>query len=189
MTDRLTDEEKEILLKLARQALTEAVCENTPSSLDLKSMPLALRTPGASFVTLTRREMLRGCIGALEPHLPLAEDVCVHARAAALEDYRFPPVQPEELAEIKIEVSRLTTPQPLDYAGPVDLLDKLRPGIDGVIIQDGIHRATFLPQVWEKLPDKTTFLEHLCQKMGAPPDAWRRRRLQVFTYQVEEFHE
>jgi uncharacterized protein len=189
MEDRLTDDEKQILLGLARQALIEAVNNRHLGRLDLSNLPPRLQKLGATFVTLTWRGALRGCIGALEAYLPLAEDVREHTRAAALEDYRFPPVQPADIGEIAIEISRLTIAQPLDYEGPVDLLDKLRPGIDGVILSDGYHRATFLPQVWEKLPDKVAFLEHLCQKMGAPADAWRRKKLQVALYQVEEFHE
>jgi uncharacterized protein len=189
MEDRLSDDEKYILLGLARQALLDAVNNCPLSPLDLNSLPESLQKPGASFVTLTWRGNLRGCIGALEPYVPLAEDVREHARAAALEDYRFPPVRPAEVEEILIEISRLTIPQPLQYEGPVDLLDKLQPGVDGVILVDGFHRATFLPQVWDKLPDKVTFLEHLCQKMGAPEDIWRRKKLQVSIYQVEEFHE
>jgi AmmeMemoRadiSam system protein A len=109
--------------------------------------------------------------------------------AAALQDYRFPPVQPDELPEIQIEISRLTLPQTLEYEAPQDLPKRLRPGFDGVTLREGMHRATFLPQVWEKLPDPEVFLSHLCQKMGASPDLWRYRKLQVQVYQVEEFHE
>jgi len=112
-----------------------------------------------------------------------------HAIAAALEDYRFPPVRPEELDRICIEVSVLSQPQPLEYTTPDELLSRLRPHVDGVILQDGLHRATFLPQVWEKIPDPADFLANLCYKMGAAPDLWRRKHLDVFTYQVEEFHE
>jgi AmmeMemoRadiSam system protein A len=132
---------------------------------------------------------LRGCIGALEPYQALAEDVREHAVAAALEDYRFPPVQRAELGNIQIEVSRLTIPEKLDYRDPADLLAKLHPGVDGVILRDGIRRATFLPQVWEKIPDAKSFLANLCYKMGAAPDAWKRKHLEVLVYQVEEFHE
>jgi AmmeMemoRadiSam system protein A len=109
--------------------------------------------------------------------------------AAALQDYRFPPVPLEELPEIEIEISRLTTPQPLEYADATDLVSALRPGVDGVTLRDGWRRATFLPQVWEKLPDPEMFLSHLCDKMGAAPDLWRRKKLDVSIYQVEEFHE
>ncbi len=189
MDDILTIEERDTLLKLARQAMTEAVNGRSLKPLDLTSLPAGLRSPGATFVTLTKGGDLRGCIGALEPHLPLAEDVREHAAAAALQDYRFPPVKQDELDTIEIEISRLTLPQQLEYKTPQDLIMKLRPGIDGVIIRDGMHRATFLPQVWDKLPDPETFMNHLCQKMGAPPDLWRRKRIKIEFYQVEEFHE
>ena len=189
MEDRLTEEERTLLLELARQALQDAVYDQMSPPLDLKTLPPRLRQAGASFVTLTRLGELRGCIGALEPYLPLAEDVREHAMAAALNDYRFPPVQPAELPEIRIEVSRLTSPQDLEYTGAQDLLARLRPHVDGVILSDSFHRATFLPQVWEKIPDPEMFLDHLCQKMGAAPDLWRYRKLKVQVYQVEEFHE
>jgi uncharacterized protein len=189
MADNLTEEERRLLLGLARQSLTNAVNGQKPPQINLKNLSPQLQAHGATFVTLTRRGNLRGCIGSLEPYLPLAEDVCEHAVAAGLQDFRFSPVQPAELNEIRIEISRLTPPVALEYDGPVELLDKLRPGIDGVVLADGSHRATFLPQVWEKLPDKVAFLEHLCQKMGAPADLWRRKKLQISIYQVEEFHE
>jgi AmmeMemoRadiSam system protein A len=125
----------------------------------------------------------------LEAHQPLAEDVREHAVAAALQDYRFPPVSPDEVPELQIEISRLTTPQKLEYHGADDLLGKLRPGVDGVILRDGFRRATFLPQVWEKIPDPVEFMNHLCQKMGVDASSWRYRQLEVLIYQVEEFHE
>jgi AmmeMemoRadiSam system protein A len=188
-TDLLTPEEQKILLQLARQALEQAVRGEPIRPVDLKSLPPRLRKPGATFVTLTMDGNLRGCIGALEPYQPLAEDVREHAIAAALDDYRFMPVQEYELPFIRIEISYLTLPTPLEYQTPEELLARLRPGIDGVVIRDGFRRATFLPQVWEKLPEKEEFLSHLCEKMGAPPDYWRRKHLQVETYQVQEFHE
>lgn len=187
--NNLTDEEKRILLKLARQALELGVRGHPLPPLDLASLPPRLQENGASFVTLTIDGELRGCVGALEPYQPLAEDVREHAIAAALEDYRFPPVQEAELSRIKIEISRLTLPTPLVYTDSQDLFHKLRPGVDGVILRDGWRRATFLPQVWDKIPDKAEFLDNLCYKMGAAPDAWRHKHLEVLTYQVEEFHE
>ncbi|KAF0107715.1 MAG: hypothetical protein FD146_1346 [Anaerolineaceae bacterium] len=189
MADRLTPAEKRTLLDLARTALEAAVRGQPLPPLDPAALTPRLRAEGASFITLTVHGDLRGCIGALEPYQPLADDVREHAAAAALEDYRFPPVRPDELAEIAIEVSRLTVPAPLDYAGPDDLLTKLRPGVDGVILRDGPRRATFLPQVWEKIPGKAEFLANLCQKMGAAPDTWRSKHLEALVYQVEEFHE
>lgn len=189
MEDKLTIEERDLLLKLARQAITEAVNGRKAKPLDLASLPARLQAPGATFVTLTEGGSLRGCVGALEPYLPLAEDVREHAVAAALQDYRFLPVRPDELGSIRIEISRLTLPKLLEYKTPQDLLARLRPGVDGVIIRDGMHRATFLPQVWEKLPLAETFLDHLCQKMGASPDLWRRKKISVEIYQAEEFQE
>lgn len=189
MSAPLTEEEKRYLLKLARLAVEAAVRGQPPPAIDPAALTPTLQAPGASFVTLTRRGALRGCIGALEPYQPLVEDVREHAAAAATQDYRFPPVIPEELPEIKIEISRLTPPISLDYRDSDDLLAQLRPGIDGVVLRDGWRRATFLPQVWEKIPDKTAFLSNLCHKMGAPPDTWRKKHLDVLVYQVEEFHE
>lgn len=188
-SETLSPAEHSVLLKLARQALEAGVRGEALPPLDPSTLTPTLSQPGATFVTLTRGGELRGCVGALEPYLPLAEDVREHAIAAALQDYRFPPVQPSELREIKIEVSRLTLPQELDYATPEDLLARLRPGVDGVTLMDGRQRATFLPQVWDKLPNGEMFLAHLCQKMGAPADLWRRKKLRVQIYQVEEFHE
>ncbi len=187
--EQLTPEEKRILLRLAREALEAAVRGGQRQPLEMDSLPPRLREQGASFVTLTIGGNLRGCIGALEPYQPLAEDVCEHAVAAALQDFRFPPVQSDELPHIEIEISRLTLPVPLDYTTPEDLLAKLRPGIDGVILRDGFRRATFLPQVWQKLPAPADFLDNLCYKMGVSPRLWRQKHLEVLVYQVEEFHE
>lgn len=190
MQDELTLEEKQTLLRLARDAMTCGVKGEKMPPLDASSLPARLREQGASFITLTVRGELRGCIGALEPYQSLAEDVCEHAVSAALEDPRFPPVTKDELSRIRIEVSRLTRPSPLAYKDADDLLSKLRPYVDGVILRDGMHRrVTFLPQVWEKIPDPAEFLNHLCQKMGVSETSWRSKHLEVLTYQVEEFHE
>lgn len=189
MAEKLTIEERGTLLRLARQALDAGVRGRKLPPLDHETLTKALREPGASFVTLTINGNLRGCIGALEPYQPLAQDVCEHAVAAALEDPRFAPVQPKELDQIEIEVSRLTIPEKLEYTDAEELLTRLRPDVDGVILRDGSRRATFLPQVWAKLPDPEEFLNNLCYKMGAASDAWRGRHLDVLVYQVEEFRE
>jgi uncharacterized protein len=189
MDDKLTLEEKQHLLKLARQSLEAGVRGKPLPALDLAELTPALKAEGASFVTLTIHGDLRGCIGALQPYQSLAEDVREHAVAAALEDPRFPQVRENELAKIQIEVSRLTIPHLLDYKDTGELLTRLRPGLDGVILRDGFRRATFLPQVWEKIPDTPSFLSNLCYKMGAAPDTWKRKHLEVLIYQVEEFHE
>jgi AmmeMemoRadiSam system protein A len=189
MDDQLTAEERQTLLRLARATVERGVRGETLPSLEPDSLTPLLRAPGASFITLTIKGELRGCIGALEPYQALEQDVREHALAAALEDPRFPPVRPDELGQIEIEVSRLTLPKNLEYRDPDDLLKQLRPKVDGVILRDGYRRATFLPQVWEKIPDKGEFLDHLCAKMGAAADTWRRKHLEVLIYQVEEFQE
>lgn len=190
MQDKLTHEEQQTLLRLAREAMTRRVKGEPLPRLEVSALPPRLREDGASFITLTIRGELRGCIGALEAYQPLAQDVREHAIAAALEDPRFPPVQERELEAIQLEVSRLTRPLPLEYKDADDLLSKLRPQVDGVILREAFgRRATFLPQVWEKLPNPAEFLNHLCQKMGLNENAWRSKHLEVLTYQVEEFHE
>lgn len=190
MQEKLTLEEQTILLRLAREAMERAVRGEEVSPLDLTSLPLPLREEGSSFVTLTSGGLLRGCIGALDAYQPLAEDVRVHAMAAALRDPRFSPVEENELSGIQLEISRLTRPEPLEYKDAEDLLSKLRPYVDGVILRDDSQRqVTFLPQVWEKIPDPAEFLNNLCYKMGVEPDLWRYRHFEVLTYQVEEFHE
>lgn len=188
-TKPLSEEEKKYLLRLARASIQAAVNHKPLPEISQDEITVALREPGASFVTLTINGELRGCIGALEAYQPLAEDVREHAVAAAQEDYRFPPVTRAEEPLLEIEISRLTAPQPLDYDQPLDLPGKLKPGVDGVILRDGFKRATFLPQVWEKIPDPEDFLSQLCMKMGASWDLWRRKKLQVSIYHVEEFHE
>lgn len=190
MTDHtLNKPEQEILLKIAREALEKSVTGNPLPAIKLEVLPPSLQEDGASFVTLTVKERLRGCIGTLQAYQPLAEDVQEHAVAAALQDPRFPNVMPEELPGISIEVSVLSPRMPLVYNGPQDLLAKIRPGIDGVVLEDGLRKATFLPQVWEKIPDPALFLSQLCMKMGGPADLWRKKPLDVYTYQVQEFHE
>jgi AmmeMemoRadiSam system protein A len=189
MSDKLTDDEKNILLRIAREAMEYAVKGKALPPLDVQTLTPLLREVGASFVTLTIQDDLRGCIGALEAYQSLAEDVREHAVAAAQQDPRFPPVKESELNRIKLEISRLTAPQLLEYSSSEELLKKLRPHVDGVIIRDNHRRATFLPQVWEKIPDPAEFLGHLCQKMGVRAGHWREAKLQVYVYQVEEFHE
>ncbi|MGD8554005.1 MAG: AmmeMemoRadiSam system protein A [Anaerolineales bacterium] len=189
MGKALPSEEKQQLLRLAREALEAAVCGRTPPPLDLSALPERLRIPAATFVTLTRGEVLRGCIGSLDAKVPLAQDVQEHAVAAALHDFRFPPVRPVELEFIGIEVSVLTAPQLLEYSLPDEIPDRLRPGIDGVILISGPDRATFLPQVWEKVADPEQFLSMLCQKAGLTRHAWRKGDIRVLTYQVDSFHQ
>jgi uncharacterized protein len=187
--DKLTDEEKRILLVLAREAMECSVQGISLPPLDNQSLTSHLLENGVCFVTLSIDGELRGCVGGLEACQPLVDDVREHAVAAALQDFRFAPVCPEELSHIKLEISRLTLPLPLEYCQPEELLSKLRPGTDGVVLRDGARRATFLPQVWEKLPDAADFLDHLCYKLGGASNLWQKKHLDVLVYQVEEFHE
>lgn len=189
MNSGLSLDERQYLLELARKSIHNQL-EGLPlPEIEEARLTENLAAFGASFVTLTISGHLRGCIGSLEAHQSLVEDVREHAVAAAFEDYRFSPVTRDEFSTIEIEISRLTQPVPLDYSSPDDLPELLRPGVDGVILKDGYRRATFLPQVWEQLPSPDDFLTHLCAKMGAPSDLWRKKLLQVSLYQVEEFHE
>jgi AmmeMemoRadiSam system protein A len=185
----LTPEERQMLLTLAREAIVRATQGQEPPPVALNAVPESLRRDGASFVTLTEHGDLRGCIGSLEARRPLALDVRENALAAAFQDPRFPPVRADEVDGLHIEISVLSAPERLACDGPDDLIARLRPNIDGVVIERGWNRATFLPQVWEKLPDPHEFLQHLCLKAYLPPDAYRRPGLDVYTYQVEMFEE
>lgn len=185
----LSPEERRYLLNLARASIARAAHNQELPPIDMDSVPENLKRDGASFVTLNMDGRLRGCIGSLEARRPLVLDVQQNAIGAALRDPRFPPVRPEEVEHLDIEISVLSLPEPLEYDNTEDLLEKLRPGVDGVVIERGWHRATFLPQVWEKIPDERQFLERLCLKAGLSPNAYRTAKLNVSTYQVEKFKE
>ncbi len=189
MTALLTKDEKNYLLQVARAALEAAVNRRQLPPLNLSTLPERLRAPGASFVTLTKLGALRGCIGTLNAEAPLVQDVRQHAVDAALYDHRFLPVQPDETQSIAIEVSVLTEPCPIPTADPDAIPDMLRPRVDGVVLLSGSKRATFLPQVWEKVPSPEQFLAMLCQKAGMPSDAWKQGNVEILVYQVESFHE
>ncbi len=154
----------------------------------LPAQPDWLRAPGAVFVTLTEAGRLRGCIGSLEAHRSLGDDVLHNARAAAFRDPRFPPLGEDELNRIRVEVSVLTPATPMTYSNEADALAQLRPGVDGVILEYGWHRATFLPQVWEQLPEPHLFMSHLKQKAGLAGDFWAAD-VRLSRYGVEKFKE
>lgn len=145
--------------------------------------------PGATFVTLVDRGgALRGCIGSLEPWRTLDVDVRANARAAAFGDPRFPPLTADELPATRIEVSLLGTPAPISFADEADACRQLRPGVDGVILEYGRRRSTFLPQVWESLAEPNVFLAHLKQKAGLPSDFWARD-IVLRRYEVQKWKE
>lgn len=156
------------------QAARKAIVQGFPHREDLATPPLpeALRQPGACFVTLSKDGSLRGCIGSPQAWRALGSDLCDNARKAAFADRRFPPLRAEEWPEITLSISVLTPPHPFEVADRDDLLARLRPGVDGLIIQDGPKRALFLPSVWEVLPEPKTFVGHLMEKAGLPADHW-----------------
>jgi AmmeMemoRadiSam system protein A len=176
------------LLALARRALKEAVAPDR-SPADTNNWPAKFRESRGCFVTLTEAGALRGCIGHIFPQESLYRAIQDNARSAALEDPRFRPVQPGELNQLEIEISVLTEPKPLPFTLPEDLLAKLQPGKDGVVLKLGGRGATYLPQVWEQLPDKVEFLNHLSEKAGCAPGDWRKPGTSVLIYHVEAFKE
>lgn len=178
-------EEKQRLLELARSAIATALQGDARPALPDSPRLLA---PGASFVTLKQQGMLRGCIGTLTAWRPLAEDVLQNARAAAFQDPRFPPLAAGELGYVTLSVSVLTAPEAFPVASEAHLLRELQPGRDGLILEDGRHRATFLPAVWRELPTPETFLAHLKRKAGLPVDYWSPT-LRVSRYFSLEFAE
>ncbi len=177
------------LLKLARDAIKEKLTGQKLIDKDawVKKYP-ELSKEGAVFVTLEESSALRGCIGSLVAHRPLIDDIIANAKAAAFSDPRFQPLRAEEFAKLSIEVSLLSKPEPLDYHDSVDLKQKLRPNIDGVILKLHGHQATFLPQVWEQLPDFEQFFMHLCQKAGLQLNCLEAHP-QIYTYQAEKIKE
>lgn len=184
-----TASEKQFLLDLARTTLTRTATNGHLPEVNPNAVPSKLAEKKACFVTLKERGELRGCIGHILPQEPLYRAVEDNAQSAAIRDWRFPPVRADEVNRIKIEISVLTEPQPLKFNSPEDLLNKLEPGEDGVVLQIGLHGATYLPQVWEQIPDKIEFLNHLAQKAGCAPDDWRGRNVSVSIYHVEAFAE
>jgi AmmeMemoRadiSam system protein A len=186
---KLGEADGKVLLQTARAAIRMRLSGAESDRRETSEIPPCLLEPGGTFVTLTKNGALRGCIGHIVSDEPLIEGVRKNAVNSAFEDPRFPPLRREELDMIRIEVSVLTAPAPLEYLDRRDLLEKLQPGIDGVIIRKGAHQATFLPQVWEQLPDKERFLTHLCLKAGLSADAWRGGDLAVSIYRVQAFEE
>lgn len=148
----------------------------------------ALAGPGAVFVTLTQNGQLRGCIGSLEAHRMLDADVRSNAKAAAFGDPRFMPLSEAELARTRVEVSLLTPALPIDFTDQDDAIRQLRPGIDGVILEWHGRRGTFLPQVWESLPERRLFFSHLKQKAGLPADFWAPD-VKLYRYEVQKWQE
>ena len=196
-------EHQQLLLAIARDAIFQTLEDSTANEREwtrIKSSPVEgcpkggvgfevppeLMDERATFVTLTISGHLRGCIGMLEACRPLAEDVAANACAAAFEDPRFDPLTKKEFEKIEIHISVLSPPEELTFSSEEDVLSQIRPGIDGLILQEGFRRGTFLPSVWEELPEKELFWAHLKRKAGLPTDYWSAT-LRVFRYTTEYF--
>ena len=178
-----------VMLQIARDAIKEQFSGRKLIDRDqlIREYP-RLGEPCAVFVTLNERHQLRGCIGSIEAHRPLIDDIIHNAKAAAFSDSRFLPVSADELDEISIEISLLSKPEYVPYETVEELKRKLRPGIDGVILRKGLYRAVFLPQVWEQLPDFYRFFEHLCKKAGLTSGCLNLHP-DVFRFQVKTIEE
>jgi AmmeMemoRadiSam system protein A len=172
----------EVLLGIARAAIAHELGR----VIEIAEHAAWLREPGASFVTLRQDERLRGCIGTLKAHRPLVEDVKSNARSAAFRDPRFPPLAMDELDRTRVEVSVLSPLELVAAATEADALAQLTPGLHGVVFEYGYHQSTYLPQVWDDLPEPLEFLATLKQKAGLPPDFWdpdvKLRRYTVFKW-------
>ena len=188
-SDQLTEDEGRALLSVARKTIEEELFGSMEKGQNDSAVSPKFSERRGTFVTLTIGGALRGCIGHIIPRESLIEGIRINAINAAFKDPRFRPLSKKEWKRVMIEISILTEPKSLSYSDADDLLKKLRPCIDGVIIKKGFHQATFLPQVWDQLPDKREFLIHLCLKAGLDEYAWKRERLEVSTYQVQAFEE
>ena len=186
--DLLGPSQRRALLGLARQSIEHGLSYGRAMAVDPTGYSAELRAQRATFVTLETHGTLRGCIGHLEAIAPLVRDVADNAFAAAFRDPRFPPLRPAELPHLAIEISVLSVPQPLSFASEAELLAKIEPGVDGLILEDGSAHGTFLPTVWRSLPEPRDFLRHLKTKAGLSPDYWSDG-MRIQRYRTESFAE
>ncbi len=182
----LSSEHKTLLRQIARRSIEHGLQTGRPLEVNPADHDDALAEYKATFVTLNKHGQLRGCIGALEPMRPLIQDVAYNAFAAAFKDTRFAPLQADELPALDIHISVLGEPEPMQFDSEQDLLAQLRPGVDGLILEERGRRATFLPSVWESLQDPRAFLQHLKLKAGLPADYWSNS-IRAQRYMVEAF--
>jgi AmmeMemoRadiSam system protein A len=187
--ENLGPDDRRQLLELARRSVYDAVTTGGRPQFGTNGFRQALFEPRGCFVTLTKHGQLRGCVGHILPQEPLWEAIADNARDAASRDPRFAPVRRDEVDALEIEISVLTRPQPLPFSSPDDLLAKLQPNKDGVVLQVHGRTATYLPQVWVQIPDKLRFLGGLSEKAGWDASAWRSPGTTVSTYQAESFKE
>lgn len=167
-----SQDEKNTLLHIARTSIEHGLEIGGPLAIDTTSYSENLQQPRATFVTLKINDTLRGCIGTLIAKEPLINSIAHSAWSAAFEDPRFERLSIDEFDKISISLSILSPAEPIEFNSEQDLISKIRPGIDGLILEEGYNRGTFLPSVWESLPDAEIFLQHLKQKAGLPPSYW-----------------
>jgi AmmeMemoRadiSam system protein A len=182
----LNEDLRSELLDIAAESIRHGLTQGGPLPVYVENYSPELQQQRACFVTLHRSGNLRGCIGHLEAIQALVKDVADNAYAAAFRDPRFPPVNPEEVNNLDIHISVLTPSEPLEFDSEQDLLGKIRPGVDGLILEEKNHRGTFLPSVWESLPQPRDFLQHLKLKAGLPGNYWSDR-IRIYRYTSESF--
>jgi AmmeMemoRadiSam system protein A len=182
----LTEKNRLILRDIAYKSVRHGLETGKALEIDIAQYPAELQTKKATFVTLHRNKELRGCIGILKPVRPLAEDVAYNAWAAAFTDSRFIPLTADEMDDLDIHISILGTPEAMEFTSEDDLVKQIRPGTDGLILEEGFKKGTFLPSVWEALTDSREFLNHLKLKAGLPANYWSDN-IKVMRYAVEEF--
>jgi len=182
----VSDAHRTLLLNLAKQSIQHGLVKGKPLSVNVADYPPELQERRATFVTLEINNQLRGCIGTLEAERPLVLDVVQNAFSAAFKDPRFPPLKEIEFQQLQYHISVLQPAVPMQFKSESDLVGQIRPGIDGLILEENYHRGTFLPSVWESLPDVYDFWIHLKHKAGLPPNYWSDT-LQVSRYTTESF--
>lgn len=181
----ISDEHKEQLKEVASQSILHGLEHGKPLPVTIADYPAPLQVEAATFVTLHKLGALRGCIGMLEAVQPMVRDVANNAFSAAFSDPRFPAVERDEFAQLDISLSLLSSAMEMVFSSETEVLEKLSPHVDGVILQDGGRRSTFLPSVWEQLPEPAEFLAQLKVKAGLPRDHWSGT-MSIQTYTVLE---
>ncbi len=187
-TKLFSQPDQETLLKIARQSIINGLTNRQAIPIKLQEFSTPLTEKQASFVTLKKHQQLRGCIGMLDATRPLIEDVAENAFAAAFRDPRFDSVSADEIDDISIHISILSIPKPIEFTSEQDLLEKIQPNIDGLILIKGNHRGTFLPAVWESLPKPKDFLDQLKLKAGLNKNVWSEQ-IKILRYQAESIEE
>jgi AmmeMemoRadiSam system protein A len=182
----LSDSHRHFLKALAKKSITYGLKHKQPLPIDLSALEDEFTVPRATFVTLHKHGQLRGCIGMLEATRALADDIAHNSYAAAFTDSRFPPVTEDELEDLSIHISILNPAELIYCTSEAELLTVLKPNIDGLILDDGMHKATFLPSVWESLPDPADFVHNLKVKAGLKEHYWSNT-LRAYRYTTESF--